>query len=236
MSNRKMEMTTATLRQSVTFRAKLKSRTPTEEIIMIRGEAIPPRSSDKWDNEILEIPALPPSQLRHCRIIDISYDVEFTVFISGMHYKNITMHLPIKIGNVQLRTALQQQPVCAVATPIDIKEPEGEQIADTRRVDEVQPILQEQSYADCHKGARSIKDENDSDYVMGNLNFTPVYLVYKFIKNTKDAVERRRSSELNRHRGSHGDGSGAAVAAASADSNESASNMNVTSGEIQTNV
>jgi len=58
---------------------------------------IPPGGSDEWGDETLEVPALPPTNLRGCHVIRVQYDVFFILHPAGMA-KPIKLQLPIMLA------------------------------------------------------------------------------------------------------------------------------------------
>ena len=105
-SNRKMNQTKALLYQKVTFRAT--NGTKDTEIIVreIRKNGLGAHSFDSWEGESMLIPAIPPSGLGGCRIIDISYRLEFVVVPGGIGY-DLSVSVPIMIGNIPLKNKFQ---------------------------------------------------------------------------------------------------------------------------------
>ncbi len=65
---------------------------------------IPPGETGSWDNYLIPVPPLPPSQLQNCRIIDINYFLLFEVTPSGLSF-DLRLRTPITIGSVPLRSA-----------------------------------------------------------------------------------------------------------------------------------
>ena len=106
-SNKKMNQTKAVLFQNVTFRATNGTK---DTKILIReikkNGQIGAHSFDSWEGKSMRIPAIPPSGLGGCRIIDISYRLEFVVVPSGIGY-DLSVSVPIMIGNIPLKNTFQ---------------------------------------------------------------------------------------------------------------------------------
>ena len=59
--------------QSTAYHATSKTRTVTKDVMSLRHGPIDPYGSDVWSGDRLEVPAVPPSFLVGCSIIDIRY-------------------------------------------------------------------------------------------------------------------------------------------------------------------
>lgn len=59
---------------------------------------VPAHGSNTCNNPI-SIPPLPPSNLTNCSLIDLDYELQIEVRVSGFH-KNLTGKIPITIGTV----------------------------------------------------------------------------------------------------------------------------------------
>merc|ERR1712083_420112 len=56
-----------------------------------------------WEGVIMRIPAVPPTNLAgNCRIISVTYTLEFRVIPSGMSF-DLVVKLPITIGTIPLQ-------------------------------------------------------------------------------------------------------------------------------------
>ncbi|KAL4233469.1 Arrestin domain-containing protein 1 [Mactra antiquata] len=64
-------------------------------------------ASDIWNGEKLRIPAVPPSYLAGCSIIDIQYYIEIRVYLHCCA-SDLRLALPLIIGTVPLRETVQQ--------------------------------------------------------------------------------------------------------------------------------
>ncbi|CAK8692197.1 unnamed protein product [Clavelina lepadiformis] len=104
MSNSNMKATTISIMQSVTFRATTRSRTVPEVFDTIPHPGCSKRSNQQWNNVRLQIPALPPSGLRFCNIINIQYFVQLSAVTPTCHV-NLNVLCPITIGSIPLQNA-----------------------------------------------------------------------------------------------------------------------------------
>ena len=107
LSNKKMNCTKARLFQDVVFRATNGTKSSTRILQEVRRGPIKTGETDVWNGQPLSIPAVPPSGLGGCRIIDVSYRLEFLVDPSGIGF-NLVVSIPITIGTIPLRSYFQQ--------------------------------------------------------------------------------------------------------------------------------
>ncbi len=65
---------------NVSCLGKLKRHTTSRIVKCIMKGEVPPGQAERWDNEPLQVPSLPPSRLDGCKIIEIFYTltVRFT--------------------------------------------------------------------------------------------------------------------------------------------------------------
>lgn len=70
-----MKRTSAEIVQKVTYHATAKSKCVEKVVVQIFGQECRPHGTISWTNEKLQIPAVPPSEMTHCKIIDIHYFV-----------------------------------------------------------------------------------------------------------------------------------------------------------------
>ena len=107
LSDKRMNATKARLYQDVTFRATNGIKSTTRILQEVRRGPIGAHGSDSWEGVPLAIPAIPPSGLGGCRIIDVTYRLEFIVDPSGIGF-DLKISMPIMIGNIPLRHVFQQ--------------------------------------------------------------------------------------------------------------------------------
>ena len=107
LSDKQMNSTKARLYQDVTFRATNGTKQTSRILQEVRRGPIGAHGLDSWEAQPLTIPAIPPTGLGGCRIIDVAYRLEFIVDPSGMGFK-LKISMPIMIGNIPLRSIFQQ--------------------------------------------------------------------------------------------------------------------------------
>jgi len=92
-----------TLKKIVFYNSQTPTRKTKEEVTNaaeIRCGSVKKRDKGQFDQKIL-IPAVPPTNLNYCRVLNVSYEVHVTAKISGMH-GNPVLKLPVTIGTVPL--------------------------------------------------------------------------------------------------------------------------------------
>ena len=107
LSNKQMHCTKALLFQDVVFRATNGTKSSTRILQEVRKGPIDSGKSDSWDGQPLSIPPVPPTGLGGCRIMDVSYRLEFRVDPSGIGF-DLVVSIPITVGTIPLRVYYQQ--------------------------------------------------------------------------------------------------------------------------------
>ena len=107
LSDKRMNASKARLHQDVTFRATNGIKNTTRILQEVRRGPIGAHGLDSWEEMPLRIPPIPPTGLGGCRIIDVTYRLEFIVDPSGIGF-DLKISMPIMIGNIPLRTFFQQ--------------------------------------------------------------------------------------------------------------------------------
>ncbi|XP_046549331.1 arrestin domain-containing protein 3-like [Haliotis rubra] len=175
-SNRRMKRSYAELFMVIIFHSTRKSRTDYRKIGEISHGEILPGDSDTWNGDLLPIPPLPPSKLHGCRIIVIDYYVKFCVTPAGPAFQ---LEIPIKliIGSIPLRSTVQQY-----GFPPPLQGPSHSQLyqGGTQASAPPEASMPPPTYADSAFGTVNIKDEDDSEYTKGDMNYTPVYAYYNW--------------------------------------------------------
>ena len=95
------------LAQYIKFHAKSKSRKMTAYSDPLEHVTVQPGDSDSFVNVPFEIPAVPPSELELCGIIDISYRIVMSISLGLVSGFKVT--IPIEIGNIPIRQVLNLQ-------------------------------------------------------------------------------------------------------------------------------
>lgn len=106
------------LKKIIFYNSQTPSRKTKEEILTeaeIRYGGIQKRGRGSFEQNLV-IPAVPPSNLNYCRVLNVSYEVHVTAKISGIH-KNPVIKLPITIGTVPLNVTIPQNLQFAIQYP-----------------------------------------------------------------------------------------------------------------------
>lgn len=75
---------------------RMRTRKREEKVASTKHQGVPPKK--KGDAQaILVIPAVPPTNMGSCRVIQLFYEIHVTARVSGLH-RNLTVVLPITIG------------------------------------------------------------------------------------------------------------------------------------------
>ncbi|KAK3098424.1 hypothetical protein FSP39_019320 [Pinctada imbricata] len=169
--------------ETTTFHATTKSRSDHKEVARVVHDEIAPGDSSSWGGSRLVIPALPPSFLVGCNIIDIRYYLELIIDPSGPAFK---LHVPLEIiiGTIPLNAIVHQR---AQQQQYGLPPPQGAphyglSEGATAPPAPSAPEMPPPSYSDCVLGQVSIKDKEDNDYTRGDMNYTPKYPYYNWSK------------------------------------------------------
>ncbi|XP_069691686.1 arrestin domain-containing protein 17-like [Periplaneta americana] len=148
---------------------------------MIINESVEANDSKTWCRK-MDIPPLPPSQLRECRIIDLEYKLKIKAKPEGLH-SDLKNSFLITIGTIPLwqAPAFSQPIMPAPSAPLDM----GEGIMPVPGFGTtVQPSapsypdMPPPSYEECTFGTTSITDSDDSQHVFGATAYNPRYPTY----------------------------------------------------------
>ncbi|XP_061179230.1 arrestin domain-containing protein 3-like [Saccostrea echinata] len=169
----------AKLYMTTLFRTLKKSKTTTSEVAKVVYQDVQPGETEIWSGGRLVIPPLPPSFLEGCRIIDLNYYFELIVDPSG---PAIDLHVPLLviIGTIPLQTVVQQyQTQYGVpATEQPTLPPSDTATSDPPMVGAAPMSLPPPTYSECVFGKTNIREEGDSEYTRGEMNFAPAYVYY----------------------------------------------------------
>ncbi|XP_052795627.1 arrestin domain-containing protein 3-like [Mya arenaria] len=187
-SNRTMTCSKGSLLMSVSYHARSKTRTVGNVLGELRHGAIEGGGTDAFVGERLHIPAVPPSFLRGCRIIDIRYFVNVTVDPSGLGFD---LHVPVEIviGSIPLRNIAQQHGFALppAQQPIQDLQPRPEMpppyVGAPKGLysDTVMPsAVPNTVFTQSALGAVSTAEEGDNEHTYGNTNYAPVYTYYNW--------------------------------------------------------
>ncbi|XP_046738159.1 arrestin domain-containing protein 17-like [Diprion similis] len=193
-----VEQIQISLRQKLRFEASSPyHRTKKAGLSVIKAQFDEPFTNKSEEPVMLslKVPALPPSDLEFCGIIDLDYVLRVTVSFSGVHC-DIDEDFPILIGTVPLYSSFNmynpnvnmiplpsapplQNPTGFASTPFpgpsqptDTPSPPYQSQGDPRD-------LPPPSYEECMYGAQCIKDTEESDHVQA-VPYAPRYPVYNY--------------------------------------------------------
>ncbi|XP_042206224.1 arrestin domain-containing protein 3-like isoform X2 [Homarus americanus] len=102
MTNVKINSTKAVIHQTITYHAEGSRKKEHRKVAELKRPEIKPGDDDIWSGVEMLIPALPPSHLEFCRIIDIDYEFKFEMDPSGCH-TDMEYEAPIVIGSLPLK-------------------------------------------------------------------------------------------------------------------------------------
>nr|XP_002123090.1 arrestin domain-containing protein 3-like [Ciona intestinalis] len=180
-STRKLKLTRASVVQKVRFMAVAphkKTRTWRKSMADVEGPAVTRRQTIHWNNERIQIPALPPSELRNCNIMNIEHYLEFRVVLPRLS-KDLCVKVPIKLGTVPLQGITPYSQL-----PPTMPQPGGEiPLQPTATAPTPQPMppayqMPPPSYMAVVGGEVAIKDDDDNNHMMGGQSFAPQYTYY----------------------------------------------------------
>jgi len=150
--------------QTIIYMAEGDTKHEIHKVAMVEGAGIPKGGFAKWDNQALNIPALPPSII-NSRVINVTYQVVIEVDVPwGL---DPTINMPITMGTIPFRPAYQQINV----PQIDPNTPQMGMAPPSNIFTDMAPP----SYASV-SGVQPISIGDESDhYTKGNLSYIPVY-------------------------------------------------------------
>ncbi|XP_033226359.1 arrestin domain-containing protein 17-like [Belonocnema kinseyi] len=160
------------LEKHITYRVTSpRSETRTKRIIITEVSKVIEDSDIVIYEQSMRVPPLPPSNLNNCGIIDIQYILRLKAFVNGSYNSNLKIAALVIIGTIPLVTSPLTSPSTPSFGPPDYAAAVISSI--------VAP-----SYEESLFGAQNLKDEDESEYVMGIKEpFAPRYPVYNFPSN-----------------------------------------------------
>lgn len=186
-SNSQIPNCSAVLDQNIQFLAQstnffssgqYHSKIRNETIARVDLSSVAGGSTADWNNIPLIVPSIPPSRLVGCQIINITYILTVDI---NTDYTDFKLPVEIIIGTVPLRGQYQPSPVAitqptAPLPPHDFNsDPPPPFPTDSGFFYDMPPP----SYEECVQGKVTIKEETDSEFVRGDLNWAPVYAMYR---------------------------------------------------------
>nr|CAD7424192.1 unnamed protein product [Timema monikensis] len=173
---------TCTLNQLCTLTAtnpRKSTRVKNRQLNTITLGEVAKHSKASWEKP-LKIPACPPTLQANCNVIKWEYNLQVMAISAGCH-SNVEVVIPITIGTVPL---IWGPPASFGTSPAAFGQPSipsapllppaGPSIAQLYPHSAPPP-----SYDECMFGAANIKDESDTDYTFGKMEFAPKYPNYK---------------------------------------------------------
>lgn len=99
-----IKSTKAALTETIQYMARGKVvQSEKRELASLSRGKIRPGETDEWTNEQLYVPPLPPTNLRGCHLIKISYDVYFIIEPKSFD-KEVKLQLPIMLATYPFRS------------------------------------------------------------------------------------------------------------------------------------
>ncbi|XP_076181787.1 arrestin domain-containing protein 17 isoform X2 [Ptiloglossa arizonensis] len=126
----------------------------------------------------LDIPPLPPSNLKNCGIIDLEYNLNVVACVSGWYHRNLSKSTLVFVGSIPLIN--YQIPS---APPAETTKAEaGWSVPDGVPTSNLYPDLPPPSYEESKNGAKTLWERGESEHIFGLTNhFAPRYPVYNFM-------------------------------------------------------
>ncbi|KAI4477956.1 hypothetical protein M0804_012436 [Polistes exclamans] len=166
----------------VTFRATNPSTdTRIEEIIVTEISKGPFAGGATADYEqYLDVPALPPSNLNSCAIIDLEYRLKVQACVEGWYHRNLKSDTLVFVGTVPLLNyqTPSAPPESLICNDSPTKSSDKFQPSPTSNL---YPQLPPPKYEESTYGARNLRERGESEHVIGLTNhFAPKYPFYHF--------------------------------------------------------
>jgi len=168
-SDKDLPGTQISIQQNVRFIAHTKSRTVNHDFCEVDWKDEIDDGEDFKKTSYIQVPALPPSNLRFCNIIDIDYVVQFKVRVP-MGSFDMRLQIPIIVGTI---------PLMVMAPPPPL--PEGFEpgaVPPELPADPSAPAPPPPSYEASATGAYDVRGERDNEFLMGDAQFAPQYQYY----------------------------------------------------------
>ncbi|ESO83040.1 hypothetical protein LOTGIDRAFT_222971 [Lottia gigantea] len=138
------------------------------ELCLVFFASIRSHKTDQISQSVL-IPALPPSKLDGCGIIDVKYAVLLTV---PVNWSSVQIEREIVIGTIPLHQANPLPSYPAIGVP-SLDNPASAPPMEPPPYIEPPP-----AYEDCVFGGANIRDEHDDEHTSGQTQWTPAYPYY----------------------------------------------------------
>ncbi len=182
------------LKKIVRYNASIPREMTKEEITTeaeIRCGALKRRSKVRYQQQLF-IPAVPPTNINYCRVLNVSYEIRVKCKVSTISLSPV-IKLPIVIGTVPLNL---NQNVSYQNTPSGMPTPMIENLTYDQMIGAFTPQINIEdpnlppSYAEAvytQENATSVQISEDGENSMGNIRpFNPMYPVYYGIEGTSN--------------------------------------------------
>nr|XP_039254407.1 arrestin domain-containing protein 2-like isoform X2 [Styela clava] len=179
-SDRNLTKTTAELYKDITYRAQGREKKELKFVTKITGDGCPPKESLTWTNKKMQIPSLPPTELRHCDIIDVEYLVQFTVHTPAFSI-SLRGKAPIVIGTVPLRHLPEYRRTESETIAVEFSRTPPPSFS-TLPANDLDVTYNNfpppPSYVAATQGSTNVRDNDDNEFTMGEMSYTPHYTYY----------------------------------------------------------
>lgn len=161
----------AKIRMNITYLTGRKYKQEKKTVVTAYKEQIP-RGKDYIWKEKLQIPPLPPSHLKGCKIIKFQYILQFNVGSDAKcSWDEIEFEDEIIIGT---------KPLVVTYTPNTMAKQAASGASGSVAEQQISELEGQPRYQECSLFASvSIKDKDDTEQTLGELIFTPLYAFYK---------------------------------------------------------
>ncbi|PVD19350.1 hypothetical protein C0Q70_19837 [Pomacea canaliculata] len=157
------------LKLLVTYVAGRKYKQEKKVIKRIQQDEIQRGHSCSW-TEAMQIPPLPPSHLKGCKLITTQYFLQFVVSSdASCSCDDIEFEDEVIIGTIPLAPALPPPSPCLTKSPLD---------PDSAAASKSKKHKGPPTYEESVFGEVSIREKDDSEDTSGSLTFTPRYSFY----------------------------------------------------------
>ncbi|XP_052099690.1 arrestin domain-containing protein 3-like [Mytilus californianus] len=169
LSGRKIRSSSVTLKMKTTFHTTQQTRTTSSVITQLRHSCIGKGQTDTWNGEQMFVPAIPPSYLLGCNIIEINYVLEFRVDPIG---PALELYIPVNIiiGTIPLSSSVKHY--------LRFQQPHSSNGYGATNNMPMNRLSLQTVNAEYILGSVNIKEEDDPEYTRGQLRYTPVYTYY----------------------------------------------------------
>ncbi|CAB3361769.1 Hypothetical predicted protein [Cloeon dipterum] len=164
------------LRKRVVFKAGGREKIQMKTIAKKFLEPVALGECRTFEQEALKIPSIPPSNLKHCLIIDLDYFLE-AKFKTSCFARNFVASVPIVVGTIPLQqnftqyAQIPQNPAITGWNAI----PSAPAFEETPTY----PNLPPPTYEESVFGTGNVAEAGDNQYIGGHKNFAPMYPVYR---------------------------------------------------------